>query len=75
MYVVVWSSSYGRKAGVVSVRLLTRAPRPGVARCEYSCSHLGNGLYERILSTVLTTSTRGVVIAIENGTQNVHKQP
>ena len=34
-----------------------------------------NVIYERMLSTVLTTSTRGVVIGIENRTQNVDKQP
>ena len=38
MYVVVWSSSYGCKTGVVSSQLLTRAPRLPLGgeapRCE-----------------------------------------
>ena len=40
-----------------------------------SCSQLGNVIYEHMLSTVLTTNTRGVVIGIENRTPNVDKQP
>ena len=31
--------------------------------------------HDCMLSTVLTTSTRGVVIGIENRTQNVNKEP
>ena len=54
---------------------LFRAPRQGSCRCEYSCSQLVVELFERMLSSRLTTSTPGVVTAIENRTQNVHKQP
>ena len=39
------------------------------------CSQLVFELFERILSFILTTTTHGVVVVIENRTQNVDKQP
>ena len=43
--------------------------------CEYSSSQLRIERPERVQSFILTTSTSGVVVAIENRTQNVAKQP
>ena len=42
--------------------------------CEYSSSQLRIERPERVQSFRLTTSTPGVVVAIENRTQNVDKQ-
>ena len=45
------------------------------ARCEWSCSQLRFERSERVVSSQITTSTPGMVAAIENRTQNVAKQP
>ena len=44
-------------------------------RCEQSCSQLVFEVYERVLSSKLTESTLGVVMAIETRVKNGIRAP
>ena len=72
---MVWISSVGRNLAL-SHGTAASEPLHGVAvRCELSGSQLIFERFERMLRTILTVSTHGVVIAIGNRTKNVAKQP
>ena len=75
---MVWSSFVGRITGAASRDWQFDPPfdlRRGLApRCEWSCSQLRCDLSERPLSTGLTASTPGMVLAIKSRTWEAFKR-